>query len=76
MFRLFRISARVEDLERAFKDLQQEFKFYKEELEKIEIKALESRKIYAKKLKRLEEVEENEKEDNSKGIYNSVLLKE
>jgi hypothetical protein len=74
MFRLFKISSRVEDLEKAFIQLQHEFKFYKDEFEKLEIKALESRKIYGKKLKQF--VEKVEEQDEPKDIYNGMLLKE
>ena len=67
MFRLFRLSARVEDLERAMEQLKLEFKFYKEELEKMDIKVLESRKVYQRKLKNLVDKEEDtgEKDFNS-----------
>ena len=75
MLGLFRISSRVEDLEKAVRQLQLELKFYKDEFEKLEIKALESRKVYAKKLKRLTEVEEMEGQDDKNGL-NSVLLPE
>jgi hypothetical protein len=77
MLKLFRISARVEDLEKAFNQLQQEFKIYKNDFEKLEIKALESRKIYHKKLKQF--VERNEKEEESskeeeKGVVDGIFL--
>lgn len=44
----------------------------KEALEKVEIKSLENRKLYHKKLKELYDKEEGETKD----IYNGVLLKE
>jgi uncharacterized protein YtpQ (UPF0354 family) len=71
MFNLFRISARVEQLEGALAQLKIEFKYYKDEFEKLEIKALESRKIYGKKLKQILDKEEN---NEPKDIYNGVLL--
>lgn len=74
MFRIFRISARVDELERAFLQLKQEFGFYKNEFEKLEIKALESRKIYGKKLKQLVEREEESSKEGEKDIYSGVLL--
>lgn len=68
MLNFFRISARADNLEKAFAQLKLEidylkgeFKHYKDDFEKLEIKALESRKIYAKKLKNLNELEEKEK---------------
>jgi hypothetical protein len=64
MFKLFRISARVEELDMAFKQLQHEFKFMKDEFEKLEIKSLESRKIYGKKLKQFVEKDDNTSKDN------------
>jgi len=67
MLNFFRISARADNLEKAFAQLKLEidylkgeFKHYKDDFEKLEIKALESRKVYAKKLKQLNELEEKE----------------
>jgi len=74
MFKLFRISARVEDLERAFAQLKQELKFYQDELAKMDIKVLESRKVYARKLKNLVDKEGQEEMSEAKGINNSVIL--
>jgi hypothetical protein len=71
MLNFFRISSRVDELEKAFAQLKQEMNFYKDDFEKLEIKALESRKIYGKKLKQLVEKEEK---PESKGIYNGVFL--
>jgi len=73
MLGLFRISARVSDLEMALKQLTLEFKFYKDEFEKHEIKSLESRKTYAKKLKQLEQ---NEEENSDKDLLDSVFIKD
>lgn len=71
MLNIFRISARVEDLEKAFAQLKLEMtaingklKDYANDFEKLEIKALESRKIYGKKLKNLMEIEEKKAEDD------------
>ena len=74
MFRIFKISAKVEDLEKAFRQLEQEFKFYKEELAKMDIKVLESRRVYGRKLKNLvakEETEELEQKNNESENINS-----
>jgi hypothetical protein len=73
MLGLFRISARVSDLEMALNQLRLEFKFYKDEFEKHEIKSLESRKTYAKKLKQLEQ---NEEENSDKDLLDSVFIKD
>jgi len=73
MLGLFRLSARVGDLEMALKQLALEFKYYKDEFEKHEIKSLESRKTYAKKLKQLESSEE-EKSNND--LLDGVFLKD
>lgn len=67
IFKLFRISARVEDLEGAFKQLQHEFKLMKEQFELLEIKSLESRKIYGKKLKQF--VEKDEEKDPISDVF-------
>lgn len=72
MFRFFKISARVDDLEKAFSQLAHEFKFYKDEFEKLEIKALESRKIYGKKLKQF--IEKNEEKEDGITADNVFLL--
>jgi hypothetical protein len=76
MFNFFKISARVCDLEKAFDQLKQEFKMYKDDFEKLEIKALESRKIYGKKLKQFVEREEESGKEEDKETLHSVLLPE
>jgi hypothetical protein len=48
-------------------------KFYKDDFEKLEIKALESRKIYGKKLKQFVEREEESSKEEEKAS-NSPLL--
>jgi len=49
-------------------------KNYKNEFEKLEIKALESRKVYGKKLKQLVDREEDQEMEETKGINNPVIL--
>ena len=73
MFNFFKLSSRVEDLENAFAQLKKEMNVYKDDFEKLEIKALESRKIYGKKLKQFVEREEESSKEEEKAS-NSPLL--
>lgn len=72
MLRIFRISSRVDELEKALEQLKREFKYYQEELAKMDIKVLESRKVYARKLKNL--VDKEDITEETKGINSSVIL--
>jgi hypothetical protein len=77
MLNFFRITSKVEDLEKAFAQLKLEMtaingkmKDYANDFEKLEIKALESRKIYGKKLKNLMESEAKKaEEDTIDGVF-------
>lgn len=54
--------------------LKREMKDIRDGLEKMEIKVLESRKVYQRKLKNLVGDEEDQEMDQSKGINNPVIL--
>lgn len=72
-------SKKLIEIEDALALHSRELKELRESLEKLEIKALESRKVYHKKLKNLLEEEESSKEEEegeAKGINNTVLLPE
>lgn len=59
-------------LEHEVETLKLKFKFLQDKFEDLEIKALESRKIYHKKLK--QEFGEEEKKESENNIKQSVLL--
>ena len=54
--------------------LKRDMKDIRDSLEKMEIKVLESRKVYQRKLKNLVGDEETEEMSETKGINNPVIL--
>jgi hypothetical protein len=77
MLNFFRITSKVEGLDKAFAQLKLEMDEvkrkmtnYADDFEKLEIKALESRKIYGKKLKQFIQKEEEKAEDDTiEGVF-------
>lgn len=65
--KLIDIEDKLSELSRRLKDLEDNY-------EKLEIKALESRKIYSKKLKNLVGDEEKSELEEAKSINNPVIL--
>ena len=55
-------------------DLTRQMKQVRDDLEKMEIKVLESRKVYQRKLKNLVGDEEETQMEETKGINNPVIL--
>ena len=55
-------------------DLTRQMKQIRDDLEKMEIKVLESRKVYQRKLKNLVGDEEETQMEETKGINNPVIL--
>jgi hypothetical protein len=55
-------------------DLTRQMKDMRNDLEKMEIKVLESRKVYQRKLKNLVGDEEETEMEETKGINNPVIL--
>lgn len=58
----------------AIAELRREIKDIKDNLEKMEIKVLESRKVYQRKLKNLVGDKEDEEMEEQKSINNPVIL--
>lgn len=65
--KLLEFSDEIVQLKRDMRDIR-------DGLEKLEIKALESRKIYGKKLKQMFGDEEKQEDDETKSINNPVIL--
>lgn len=55
-------------------DLTRQIKQIRDDLEKMEIKVLESRKVYQRKLKNLVGDDEKDEMEETKGINNPVIL--
>lgn len=67
MFKIFKtnkMQTQLTDFENKFKDIELEMKRIREELEKVDIKAMEAQRSYRAKLKRL--VGEDERDETNK----------
>lgn len=65
---------KLADINDQLADLTRQMKQIRDDLEKMEIKVLESRKVYQRKLKNLVGDEEETQMEESKGINNPVIL--
>lgn len=69
------IQRKLAEFSDALADLTRQMKEVRNDLEKMEIKVLESRKVYQRKLKNLVgEEEESSKEEEEKSINTGVIL--
>ena len=65
----YNIPVRLSEIERQLKEVFEDFKRIRDRLDSVEIKALESKKVYHRKLKNLFDKEEDTEKDKNTSVF-------